>query len=69
MAKVSFKTKGGKKVSFTTKRHGKKRKPNAYARHVKAYFAKHKVVGKTGKARGANARKIMKAAARAWKRK
>jgi hypothetical protein len=70
MAKVSFRTKRGKRVSFTTKPGRKgKRKLTAYQRFVgKAIRAEMKDVPKT-KRTPAKARSAMKKAAKAWSSK
>lgn len=62
MAKISFKTKRGKKVEFTTKPGRKgKRKVSAYNRFVGKFIK--------GRKKGTPVQAAMKAAAKAWKSK
>ncbi len=63
MAKVAFRTKGGKKVEFTTrKRKGKrKRKVSAYNRFVAKAIR--------GRKKGTKVTTAMKQAAKAWKKR
>lgn len=64
MAKVAFRTKSGKKISFTAKKKsGGKRKMTAYQRHVAKELRKASLKGKSP----AQIRAAMRAAAKSWK--
>ncbi len=63
MAKVSFKTKGGKRVSFTTKpgKSGGKKKLTAYTRHVREVIKDRPA--------GRSVQSAMRSAAKSWAEK